>query len=80
MKIEISSELRRSGVAANTIRDALGPWIAQERDRIIAALAQGDCSLESLLKIKVEATALFHLKRQLETAMGMAGIPVETRS
>lgn len=76
-QLEISSELRRAGVAASTIREALGSWIQSERDRIIAALAASDADLETLLKIKCDATALFQLKRQLDTAMGQAQIPLD---
>jgi hypothetical protein len=76
-QLEISAELRRAGVAAETIRSALRPWIESERDRIIAALASSPSELSSLLKIQVDAAALFHLKRQLETAMGQAHVPVE---
>jgi hypothetical protein len=77
MRVEISTELRRAGVAASTIREALHGWIESERDRIIATLAASPSTLDALLKIQVDASALFHLKRQLETAMGQAGIPVE---
>lgn len=73
MQAEISAELRRAGVAASTIRDALRPWIESERDRIIATLASSNTDIDSLLKIKTDASALFHLKRQLEMAMGQAG-------
>lgn len=77
MQVEISAELRRAGIAANTIRDALRPWIEQERDRIIAALASASASHEELLKIKADATAYFHLKRQLELSMSHAGAVAE---
>ncbi len=77
MRLEVGAELRRAGVAANTIRDALKPWIEQERDRIIASLAASPADLDSLIKIKCDATALFQLKRQLEVAMGNAQIPLE---
>ena len=77
MKVEINTELRRAGVAASTIRDALKPWIESERDRLIAALAASSCDLDSLLKIKCDATALHQLKRQLEMAMGNAQIQPE---
>ena len=75
MNKEISTELRRAGVAASTIREALRPWIESERDRIIAALASSPSTLDALLKLQVDASALFHIKRQLEVAMGQAGIP-----
>ena len=75
--IEISAELRRAGVAASTIRDALRPWIEQERDRIIAELASAPATIEALLKIKADAMGYFQLKRQLEMAMNQAGIPSE---
>jgi hypothetical protein len=55
----------------------LRPWIESERDRIIAGLAAAPATLDALLKLQVDASALFHLKRQLETAMGQAGVPVE---
>ena len=75
--IEISAELRRAGVAASTIRDALRPWIEQERDRIIAELAGSQADLDTLVKIKADATAYFHLKRQLELTMNQGGVQVE---
>lgn len=77
MQQEISYELRRAGIAASTIREALGPWIIIECDRIIAALATSSADIEALLRIKSDATALFQLKRQLELAMGQAEIPIE---
>lgn len=74
---EISVELRRKGVAAETIRFALAEWIDAERDRLIAGLAQSSCELAELLKLKADATALFKIKRELELAMGQAGIALD---
>lgn len=76
-RIEISDELRRAGVAASTIRQALGPWIASERDRIIAELVNAPATMEALLKIKADAGGYAAIKRQLETAMINAGVPYE---
>jgi hypothetical protein len=68
-RLEISTELRRAGVAASTIRDALGDFVAREPERIIAALALSEGSYAELLKIKADATAFHQLKRQLDMAM-----------
>ena len=66
---DISSELRRRGVAASTIRDALGSWVITETDRIIKALAVATPSHIDLLAIQADAKALFKLTSQLELAM-----------
>ena len=69
----ISDELRRAGVAASTIRDALGPWIAAETDRIIKALAVTAPNHVDLIAIAADAKALHKLKSQLESAMQRGG-------
>ena len=65
----ISDELRRKGVAASTIREALGDWHSREGERIIIALAKSDSTLETLLGIQAEAKAYYRLKKELESAM-----------
>lgn len=70
----ISDELRRKGVAASTIREALGDWRTQEMLRIIAKLAKGPATLEALLEVKSEASAYHKLTSELETAMSNGGI------
>jgi len=69
MDTEITAELRRRGVAASTIRDALGQWIVSETDRIIRALAAAPPSHIDLLAIQADAKALHKLTSQLELAM-----------
>jgi hypothetical protein len=69
MDTEITSELRRRGVAASTIRDALGQWVIAETDRIIKALATAPPSHIDLLAVQADAKALFKLTTQLELAM-----------
>ena len=66
---EISEELRRKGVAASTIREALGGWHEREGERIIIALAKSPATLEALLGIQAEAKAFYKLKKELESAM-----------
>lgn len=70
----ISDELRRKGVAASTIREALGDWRTQEMLRIIAKLAKGPATLEGLLEVQSEAKAFHRLTHELETAMNNGGI------
>jgi SOS response regulatory protein OraA/RecX len=70
----LSSELRRKGVAASTIREALGSWREQEMLRIIAKLAKGSATLESLLEVQSEAKAFHKLTKELEIAMSNGGI------
>ena len=70
----ISEELRRKGVAASTIREALGDWRSQEMLRIIAKLAKGASTMESLLEIQSEAKAFQRLTHELENAMQNGGI------
>jgi hypothetical protein len=74
---EISTELRRAGIAASTLRDALGNFIKQEPERIIAALALSSANIDDLLKIKADAIAYHQLKRQLDLAMQQGGIDNE---
>jgi len=66
---DITAELRRRGVAASTIREALGQWVINETDRIIKALAVAAPSHIDLLAIQADAKALFKLTTQLELAM-----------
>lgn len=65
----ISEELRRRGVAASTIREALGGWVIAETDRIIKTLATTAPNHVDLLAIQADAKALFKLTSQLELAM-----------
>ena len=69
----ISEELKRAGVAASTIRQALGPWIVSETERIIKQLAVTPPTLPDLLALQGDAKALFKVKTQLETAMQRGG-------
>ena len=66
---EISEELRRRGVAASTIREALGDWHTREAERIIVALAKTPATLEALLTIQAEAKAYYRLEKELQSAM-----------
>lgn len=66
---EITDELRRKGVAASTIREALGDWHTREAERIIIALAKAPATLETLLTIQAEAKAYYRLDKELLTAM-----------
>jgi hypothetical protein len=70
----ISDELRRAGVAASTIREALGPWIVSETERIIKALAVCPPSHVDLIAIAADAKALHKVKSQLEQAMQRGGV------
>lgn len=74
----IGEELRRKGIAASTIREALGEWREQEMLRLIAKLAKSTPTLEGLLEVKSEAQAFVRLTNELENAMANGGI--ETRS
>ena len=69
MSESISEEFRRKGIAASTIREALGDWRGQEMLRIIAKLAKGPATLESLLEVKSEAQAFTRLMNELENSM-----------
>ena len=73
----ISDELRARGVAASTIRNALGPWIVDETDRLIKAMAVCPPSHVDLLAIQADAKALHKLKSQLEAAMNRGGIELD---
>lgn len=70
----ISVELRRRGIAASTLREALGPWILAEPERLVRALASAPATLDAVLAIKGEATAYVKLKRELDAAMSDGGI------
>jgi hypothetical protein len=65
----ISEELRARGVAASTIREALGDWHKRESERIIIALAKAPATLEALLTIQAEAKAYYRLDKELISAM-----------
>lgn len=67
--MDLTSALRRAGIAASSIREAIGPFIVSETERIIAALAVGSSGHMDLLAIQADAKALFRLKKQLEAAM-----------
>jgi hypothetical protein len=64
-------------VAASTIRNALGPWIVDETDRLIKAMAVCPPSHVDLLAIQADAKALHKLKSQLEAAMNRGGIELD---
>lgn len=72
----ISEELRRHAVAASTIREALGPWILSEPERVVRLLAAAPSNIEALVAIQADAKAYIKLKRQLDDAIG-AGTPDE---
>lgn len=74
----LGEELRRKGVAASTIRDALGEWRGREMLRVIAKLATGASTMESLLEVQSEAKAFVKLTKELETAMGNGGIEMRS--
>jgi SOS response regulatory protein OraA/RecX len=65
----ISEALRRKGVAAETITEALGDTLDKERKRIIAALAQCPTDLDRLIQIKVDAMAVYKLSKELELGL-----------
>lgn len=70
----ISEELRRKGVAASTIREALGEWREQEILRLIASMAKAPSTLEGLLQVQAEAKAFYKLTKELENAMNRGQI------
>ena len=70
----ISEELRRKGVAAATIREALGEWREKEMLRIIAKLSMSVPTMENLLEVQSEAKAFHRLTHELENAMSNGGI------
>lgn len=74
MDTGITEELQRRGIAASTIREALGSWVISETDRIIKALATAAPSHIDLLAIQADAKALFKLTTQLELAMKRGGL------
>lgn len=65
----LSDALIRKGVAASTIREALGDWIEVESLRIIAALAAAPATLEALVGVQADAKAYHKLRTQLELTM-----------
>jgi len=65
----LAPELVRAGVAAETIRKALGPYREKEMLRIIAALAKAPATMEALLEIKADATSFYKLTKELETVI-----------
>ena len=69
MSGELSDELRRKGVAASTIREALGDWHTRELERIIVMLAKATPTFEVLLSIQAEAKAYYRLDKELSSAM-----------
>jgi len=71
---EISEELRRRGVAASTIREALGDWHTREAERIIVALAKAPATVEALLTIQAEAKAYYRLDKELSSAMNSGNV------
>lgn len=71
MEKTISLELRRRGVAASTMREALGEWFEAEKRRIIAQLAVCEPELTRLLQLKADATALHKLDKELQSAVSM---------
>ncbi len=70
----ISEELRRKGVAASTIRDALGGWRENEMLRIIASMAKAPSTLEALVAIQADAKSFYRLTKELELAMNQGDI------
>lgn len=74
MEEGISEELRRKGVAASTIREALGDWHTREAERIIVMLAKATPTFEVLLSIQAEAKAYYRLDKELSSAMNSGNI------
>lgn len=70
----LSGEMRRRGIAASTIREALGDWIVTERDRIVSKLATVGVSMEDLIGIQVDARAYMKLRNELERAMSQVNL------
>ncbi len=65
----ISEALRRKGVASETLQEALGDTLDRERKRIIALLAKTPATLEELIKVKVEAMAVYKLTKEIELGL-----------
>jgi hypothetical protein len=68
----ISFELKHRGVAASTIREALGPWILSEPERLVRTIAAAPSTLEGLVAVQADAKAFVKLKRELDNAIGIA--------
>ena len=66
---DLGDELRRKGVAAGTIRDALGDWHSREAERLIAAIAKAPSDLPTLLGLQAEVKAYYRLDKELVGAM-----------
>lgn len=66
--MSIADELRRRGVAASTIREALGEHIAQEPLRIINKLCLAKTH-DEMIDIQADARAYNKLRKELESAM-----------
>ncbi len=73
----ISGELRRRGIAASTIREALADFMVTERDRIVAKLATSGVSLDELIGAQVDARAYMKLRNELERAMSQGNVDDE---
>lgn len=62
-------ELRRKGVAAETIKSTLVPWVNEMTESIIARLAKAECKLDELLSIQVDARMVYKLKKEIDGAI-----------
>lgn len=72
----LDGELRRRGIAASTIREALGDWIVSERDRIVSKLATA-ATQSDLIAVQVDARAYQKLRNELERAMSQGNLDDE---
>ncbi len=72
--VGVTESLRTKGVAASTIRQALGEWILETPNRLIAALAKCPSTLDDLINIQADAKAYYQLRKELERAMNQGGV------
>ena len=64
-----SLELRKRGIAAETIKSALIPWANEMSESIIARLAKSPSTLDELIAIQVDAKMLYKLKKEIDLAI-----------
>lgn len=60
-----NDQLRRRGVAAQTIKDALIPIVADAREKLLVQLSQASTQ-DELLVCKAEAKTILNLQRQID--------------
>ena len=73
----IGVALRRRGVAASTLREALGDYVLGEPEKIVRKLAAAPSTLEGLIAVQADAKAFTALKRELDFAMQQGNIDSE---